>query len=110
MAANELDPHLRVPDDAHRGPGGTRDATVEAVGLVKEALKWCERLRGRLYGVHQMMGGADLGSPWVLDDVVGRNVIDGRWTFQIVEEFVHPAGAASKVSLVGAFYARRTRG
>jgi hypothetical protein len=103
MAANELEPHLRVPDEDHRRPGGTSDATIEAVGLVTEALEWVERLRGRLYDFHQMIGRADFlfedaaealrraghgkEAAWLLDDVVGRNVLDGRWTFQIVEEF-----------------------
>ena len=103
MAANELESHLRVPDEHHRRPGGTSDATIEAVGLVSEALEWVERLRGRLYDFHQMLGRADFlfgdaaealrraghgeEAAWLLDDVVGRNVLDGRWTFQIVEEF-----------------------
>jgi hypothetical protein len=77
--------------------------TVEAVGLVSEALEWVERIRGRLYDFHQMMGRADFlfgdaadalakaghdeEARWLREEVVGRNVLDGRWTFQIVEEF-----------------------
>ena len=79
------------------------DTTVEAVGGVSEALECVERARGALYSFHQLMGHADLllgeacdklrdaGHPAVADrletEVVGRNVLEGRWTFQIVEEF-----------------------
>jgi hypothetical protein len=90
-------------DDPHRRPDGVDDATVEAVGKVSEAMEWVERARGHLYELHQLLGRADLlfgEAADMLDDaghtaqagalreaVVGRNVIDGRWTFQIVEEF-----------------------
>lgn len=92
-----------VPDDEHRRPEAADDATVEAVGKVSEAFEWIERARGRLYDFHQMLGRADLlfgdGADLleqaghtalarrVRDEIVGRNVLDGRWTFQIVEEF-----------------------
>lgn len=78
-------------------------ATVEAVGALTEALEWVERARGHLYSFHQLMGHADLllgeacdklrdaGHADVADaltvDMVGRNALPGRWTFQIVEEF-----------------------
>lgn len=91
------------PDDRHRRPEGVDDATVAAVGKVSEAFEWIERARGRLYDFHQMLGRADLlmgeGADMLRDagheeladlletDVIGRNVLDGRWTFQIVEEF-----------------------
>lgn len=86
-----------------RRPDGVDDATVEAVGKVSEALECVERARGHLYSFHQLMGHADLmlgeatdllrsaGHSRVAErleaDVVGRNVIHGRWTFQIVEDF-----------------------
>jgi hypothetical protein len=90
-------------DDAHARPDGASDALVEAVGTLSEALERVERARGALYEFHQLMGGADA----LLDDVVeglgetgfreladrvdeelvGRNVLPGRWTFQVVEEF-----------------------
>ena len=89
--------------DEHRRPEGTDDATVEAVGAVSEALECVERARGELYSFHQLMGHADLllgeacdklraaGHDAVADrlekEVVGRNVLHGRWTFQMVEEF-----------------------
>ncbi|MGV0791813.1 hypothetical protein [Mycolicibacterium sp. XJ1819] len=87
----------------HERPDGLDDATVEAVGAVSEALEWVERARGELYSFHQLMGRADLllgeacdklreaGHGSVADrlarELVGRNVLYGRWTFQIVEEF-----------------------
>lgn len=90
-------------DDAHARPPGTSDDTVEAVGKVSEALEYVERARGHLYAFHQLMGHADLllgeacedlraaGHAGIADrlneDMVGRNVIRGRWTFQVVEEF-----------------------
>ncbi len=91
------------PDDPHRRPDGVDDATVEAVGKVSEAMEWVERARGHLYELHQLLGHADLMFGEAADmledaghtdhaealrrDVVGRNVIEGRWTFQIVEDF-----------------------
>ncbi len=79
------------------------DATVDAVGKVTEALEWVERARGHLYSFHQLMGRADLLMGEACDalrdaghddvaerletEVVGRNVLEGRWTFQIIEEF-----------------------
>lgn len=87
----------------HRRPTDADDATVSAVGSVSEALEWVERARGQLYSFHQMMGHADLQLGKAADElreaghtdaadaleaeVVGRNVIEGRWTFQIVEDF-----------------------
>lgn len=84
-------------------PEGVDDPTVEAVGGVSEALEYVERARGQLYAFHQLMGHADLllgeacdklrnaGHPEIADrlerEVVGRNVLYGRWTFQIVEDF-----------------------
>ena len=95
MTQMEADKHLR--------PDGVDDATVEAVGAVSEALECVERARGALYSFHQLMGHADLllgeacdnlreaGHAEAADrlesEVVGRNVIHGRWTFQIVEDF-----------------------
>lgn len=79
------------------------DATVDAVGKVTEALEFVERARGHLYSFHQLMGHADLllgeacdalresGNDLVAErlstELVGRNVLQGRWTFQVVEEF-----------------------
>ncbi len=89
--------------DLGRRPDGVSDETVEAAGSVSEALEYVERARGHLYSFHQLMGHADLllgeacdklraaGHGSIADrleeDMVGRNVLYGRWTFQIVEEF-----------------------
>ena len=90
-------------DEAHQRPEGATDEVVEAVGKVSEALEWIERARGRLYDFHQMMGradfifgdaadaleqaGCDEQAELLRREIVGRNVFDGRWTFQVVEEF-----------------------
>ncbi|MFD4992351.1 hypothetical protein ACFWI1_09800 [Cellulosimicrobium cellulans] len=84
-------------------PPGVSDATVEALGALSEALETTERARGHLYTFHQLTGEADLalgeaveklravGHAEVADriatDLVGRNVVPGRWTFQLVEEY-----------------------
>ena len=86
-----------------RRPQGVDDDTVEAVGSLSEALEYVERARGHLYSFHQLMGHADLllgeacdklrdaGHADIADrlteEMVGRNVLHGRWTFQVVEEF-----------------------
>lgn len=87
----------------HTTPEGASDGTVEAVGTLSEALEYVERARGHLYSFHQLTGRADLlveeaasqlraaGHTDLADrlerDLVGRNVLDGRWTFQVVEEY-----------------------
>jgi hypothetical protein len=99
------DRHPREPAFAtdHTRPDGVDDATVEATGKLSEAFEYVERARGHLYELHQLMGHADLlfgeaadrlhdaGHPDVADRlrrvIVGRNVLQGRWTFQVVEEF-----------------------
>lgn len=79
------------------------DATVEALGKLSEALETVDQARGFLYAFHQLTGKADrllqesvdlfeqagaTGLAADLDhDLVGRNVIADRWTFQIVEDF-----------------------
>jgi hypothetical protein len=91
------------PDAAHRVPEGVSTETVDALGTLSEALEHVERARGHLYSFHQASGTADLtlgeavrqlrdaGHPALADrlerELVGRNVISGRWTFQIVEEY-----------------------
>jgi hypothetical protein len=91
------------PDFAHLRPKGVSDATVEALGKLSEALEVVEQARGYLYGFHRLTGTADLAlgeavellrkaghstlADSVAEDIVGRNVIQGRWTFQIVEDY-----------------------
>jgi hypothetical protein len=96
-------PQQDGPDAAHRRPEGVHDATVAALGKLSEALEVVEHARGLLYGFHRMTGTADLNLGEAADalreagqadladrierDLVGRNVIEGRWTFQIVEDY-----------------------
>ncbi|KOG42623.1 hypothetical protein [Streptomyces resistomycificus] len=91
------------PDRTHRRPEGVSDEIVEALGALSKALETTERARGHLYGFHQLTGAADLqldravellrqaGRPeWadkVRSEILGRNVIPGHWTFQIVEAY-----------------------
>jgi hypothetical protein len=95
--------HRDGPDEQHRRPDGVDDTTVAALGKLSEALETVERARGHLYSLHQLIGHADLmlddaieqfraaGHDGIADrigtDLLGRNVIAGRWTFQIVEDF-----------------------
>ena len=92
-----------APNAEHRRPDGLDDATVEALGKLSEALEAVEIARGHLYSFHKQSGTADLqlgeaveqlrraGHGDLADDLdarlVGRNVIEGRWTFQLVEEY-----------------------
>ena len=91
------------PAPAHVRPGGVDDATVGAVGRLTEALETVERARGLLYSFHQLTGEADLklgdaaealraaGHDRLADrvdtELVGRNVVAGRWTFQLIEDY-----------------------
>lgn len=91
------------PDEAHRVPDGVDDATVEAVGRLTAALEVVEQARGMLYGFHRMTGRADNDLADALDaledaghgelarairtDLLGRNVLSRRWTFQVVEDY-----------------------
>ncbi|ANJ27117.1 hypothetical protein [Agromyces aureus] len=89
--------------DDHIRPDGIDDATVEALGKLSEAFEVTEDARGHLYAFHRLTGQADLAlgdavellraaghDEWAdrIDaELVGRNVLQGRWTFQIVEEY-----------------------
>ncbi|MDQ0585216.1 hypothetical protein [Streptomyces rishiriensis] len=94
---------LDGPDHRHRRPPGVDDETVEALGSLSKALETIERARGHLYAFHQLTGTADLEldrtvgllrgaghESWaerVETEILGRNVIPGHWTFQIVEAY-----------------------
>jgi hypothetical protein len=100
---NEHEEATGGPDRGHRRPAGIDDTTVEALGALSKALETTERARGRLYDFHQLTGTADLqldravdlleeaGHPgWaakIRSEILGRNVIPGHWTFQIVEAY-----------------------
>ncbi|MGW7267415.1 hypothetical protein [Streptomyces sp. NPDC054842] len=95
--------HRDGPDRAHRRPDGVDDMTVEALGALSKALETTERARGHLYAFHQLTGTADLELDRAVEllrkaghagygdrverEILGRNVIPGHWTFQIVEAY-----------------------
>jgi hypothetical protein len=90
-------------DSAHARPEGATGEHVAASGRFTEALAYLERARGHLYSFHRLIGeadamldevienlrftGNDVLAARVADELRGRNVIAGRWTFQLVEEF-----------------------
>ncbi|MFJ3961098.1 hypothetical protein [Streptomyces sp. NPDC090036] len=90
-------------DPAHRVPDAVDEKTVRALGALSKALETTERARGHLYGFHQLTGTADfeLGDAARLlreagyeepaargeREIVGRNVVPGHWTFQIIEAY-----------------------
>jgi hypothetical protein len=77
--------------------------TVAAVGKLTEALETVEIARGHLYAFHQLTGEVDFkvedaidqlraaGHPDLADrltrELLGRNVLPGRWTFQVIEDY-----------------------
>jgi hypothetical protein len=88
---------------ARERPPGTSDSTVAALGKLSEALEAVEYARGLLYGFHRLCGTADLtlqeavgmlrdaGHAALADDIeqtlVGRDIIPGNWSFQLVEAY-----------------------
>ncbi|WP_338087935.1 hypothetical protein [Nocardioides lijunqiniae] len=84
-------------------PDGVSDETVSALGKLSEALEAVEHARGHLYAFHRLCGTADLTLGDAVDELreaghddladrvqqelVGRNVLEGRWSFQIVEDY-----------------------
>jgi hypothetical protein len=91
------------PDPDHRRPDGVNDPTVDAVGKISEAFDLLQRARGALYTFHQQIGWVDdtlgdglemlreAGHGDVADELartwLGRNVIPGMWTFELIEAF-----------------------
>ncbi len=94
---------MSEPLPEHQRPEGVSDETVSALGKLSEALEAVEAARGHLYAFHRLCGTADLtlgesvtaireaGHANVADrveaELVGRNIIEGRWSFQLVEEY-----------------------
>lgn len=93
--------------DGVTGDGTVREepdqATVEAVGKLTEALETVEVARGHLYAFHQLTGSADFALEEAIElldraghtklaadlsrELLGRNVLPGRWTFQVIEDY-----------------------
>lgn len=87
----------------HRRPDDVGDGAVEAAGRLAEGLETTEQARGHLYAFHQLTGHADLQldaalallreaghadlAEHVARELVGRNVLPGRWSFQLVEDY-----------------------
>ncbi|MET8762807.1 hypothetical protein [Lentzea sp. NPDC004782] len=79
------------------------DKTIEALGKLGKALETTERARGHLYSFHQLTGTADFTLDEAVEllrqaghhehadrvqrELLGRNVLPGRWTFEIVEQY-----------------------
>lgn len=82
---------------------GLSAADIEISGKMTEALEMIVQARGMLYGFHRLTGAADLAVGDVVErlrgcgdheladrigaELVGRNVLQGRWTFQLIEEY-----------------------
>lgn len=82
---------------------GMSDATVAALGKLSEAAEIVEHARGLLYGFHRLCGSADLtfqdavaqlraaGHDDLAEEVdnllVGRDVVDDKWSFELVEAY-----------------------
>ena len=78
-------------------------ATVQAVGKLSEAFEVVEDARGSLYRFHRLSGRADFalgdavgllraaGHRDLADridvELLGRNVLPGMWTYQVVEAY-----------------------
>jgi hypothetical protein len=76
---------------------------ADAVGKLTEALETADRARGHLYAFHQLTGTSDFQVEDAAEalrrcgqeelagrletELLGRNVIADRWTFQIVEDY-----------------------
>jgi hypothetical protein len=87
----------------HPVPDGVSDDTVAALGELSAAFEVLEEARGHLYAFHRRSGKADLelqqavdhlrkaGHRELADEIdevlVGRDVVPGLWTYQIVESY-----------------------
>ncbi|MDT4915946.1 MAG: hypothetical protein QOI15_2381 [Pseudonocardiales bacterium] len=84
-------------------PPGVSDEVVAALGKLSEALEGADHARGMLYGFHQLCGTIDgnvqeavamfrsAGMAELADEIeeclVGRAIVDDRWSFQLVEAY-----------------------
>jgi hypothetical protein len=84
-------------------PPGVSDETVAAMGKLSEALETADHARGLLYGFHQLCGAVDgkvqeavelfraAGMTGLADEIddclVGRDIVEGWWSFQLVEAY-----------------------
>ena len=91
------------PAEASAGSADSADTAVAAAGKVSEALETTERARGHLYSFHQLTGHADLLldeavhllrraghdelAQHLTQELIGRNVVAGRWSFQVVDDY-----------------------
>jgi hypothetical protein len=87
----------------HPVPEGVSDETVAALGELSAAFEVVEEARGHLYAFHRRSGKADLELQQALDHLrraghraladeidevlVGRDVLPGLWTYQLVETY-----------------------
>jgi hypothetical protein len=103
--SEEVPPEPRSSEQlpGHQRPEGVGDRTVSALGTLSEAFEAVESARGFLYTFHRVTGTADITLGKAIDefrdaghddladrleqDLLGRNVLQDRWTFQIVEEY-----------------------
>jgi hypothetical protein len=91
------------PLPEHQPPAGLDDQSIDALGKLSEALEAVEVARGNLYAFHRLCGTADLALGEAVEkfraadhhalaerlesELVGRNILEGRWSFQVVEEY-----------------------
>ena len=99
----EPDIDTEAPLATHQRPSGAGNDVVAAVGKLSEALEKVEEARGHLYAFHRLCGSADLSLGEAVDDLraaghaevadllerelIGRNILEGRWSYQVVEEY-----------------------
>ncbi|GIH67558.1 hypothetical protein [Microbispora siamensis] len=92
-----------VPEWRGRRPSGVDDTTINALGKLADAMGMVQRARGHLYAFHQLTGGAherlseaikllqaaghDAQAETLSTELLGLDVLPGRWTFQVVEEY-----------------------
>lgn len=105
MSLSDRHGSARHPDRpvAHARPEGMSDESVAALGKLSEALEVVEQARGLLYGFHRLCGTADrtlqeavqqlraAGHDPLADEIddvlTGRDIVDGMWSFELVERY-----------------------